>query len=90
MNKEDVLKAYEKLGEKDKEIVIEFCNFLISRNNDGWVTVREAAIRLGVSPTTMRRWVDGGIVRSRNLGERKTLVSVEDIDSIKERRRSEA
>jgi excisionase family DNA binding protein len=90
MNKEDVLKAYEKLGEKDKEIVIEFCNFLISRNNDGWVTVREAAIRLGVSPTTMRRWVDGGIVRSRNMGERKTLVSVEDIDSIKERRRSEA
>lgn len=90
MNKEDVLKAYEKLGEKDKEIVIEFCNFLISRNNDGWVTVREAAIRLGVSPTTMRRWVDDGIVRSRNLGERKTLVSVEDIDSIKERRRSEA
>ena len=90
MNKEDVLKAYEKLGEKDKETVIAFCDFLISRNNDGWVTVREAAIRLGVSPTTMRRWVDGGIVRSRNMGERKTLVSVEDIDSIKERRRSEA
>lgn len=90
MNKEEVLKAYEKLGEKDKEIVIAFCDFLISRNNNGWVTVREAAIRLGVSPTTMRRWVDGGIVRSRNLGERKTLVSVEDIDSIKERRRSEA
>ncbi len=89
MNEEEVLKAYEQLGEKDKEIVITFIEFLNARNSSGWITVREAAIRLGVSPNTMRRWVNDGVVRSHNAGERKTLISVEDIDSIKERRRSE-
>jgi hypothetical protein len=39
-----------------------------------WVTVAEAARRLGRDPSTVRRWVRGGSVACRRLGPHTTWI----------------
>ena len=43
-----------------------------------WITVAEAAERLGVSAKTVRR-MRGGRLRWRNVGERKTEMCEQDV-----------
>lgn len=47
--------------------------------NSDWVSVRSAAEMLGVSPMFIRRRIEEGIIRSKKISERKTLVSVRDV-----------
>lgn len=47
--------------------------------NSDWVSVRSAAEMLGVSPMFIRRKIEEGIIRSKKISERKTLVSVRDV-----------
>lgn len=88
MTTEEVFAAYERLADKDKTFVLEVIAFLQSENDKEWMTVREAALRLGLSPTSIRKKIEEGSVRSKNIAERKTLVAVEDVESIAKGRRS--
>lgn len=88
MTTEEVFAAYERLADKDKAFVLEVIAFLQSENDKEWMTVREAALRLGLSPTSIRKKIEEGSIRSKNIAERKTLVAVEDVESIAKGRRS--
>lgn len=88
MTTEEVFAAYERLADKDKTFVLEVIAFLQSENDKEWMTVREAALRLGLSPTSIRKKIEEGSIRSKNIAERKTLVAVEDVESIAKGRRS--
>ena len=88
MTTEEVFAAYERLADKDKTFVLEVIAFLQSENDKEWMTVREAALRLGLSPTSIRKKIEESSIRSKNIAERKTLVAVEDVESIAKGRRS--
>jgi len=40
------------------------------RTEPAWLTVTEAASRLSVSKTTIRRWIDAGTLRADHVGPR--------------------
>ena len=48
-----------------------------------WITVKTASEFLGVSKMSIRRKIEEGIIRTRRLGERKTLVALADIQSLR-------
>ena len=77
--------AYEKLSKKDQRILLGVATLLLkeSRVEDPeWIPIREAAELLGVSGATLRKKIEEGVVRSRNVGERKTTVLRSDIFSL--------
>lgn len=55
----------------------------VRENNKDWVTVKTAAEMLGLSKMTVRRKVTEGVIRSKKLGERKTLVALADVDALR-------
>lgn len=46
------------------------------------VTLREAAAALAVSPRTVRRWVDYGLLEAYRVGPRALRVSVGDVNRL--------
>ena len=44
---------------------------MTSLNEDGLITLREAARLLGLHPETVRRWSDSGVIPVYRLGERR-------------------
>ena len=84
---EEVYVAFEKLSDKNKAFVLEMMSYLQSENEKEWMTVREAGLRLGMSPTSIRRLIEDGTIRSKNVAERKTMVAVTDIESLEKGRK---
>lgn len=82
MNQKEMLELYNKLEPQDKELVMNFILLMNRKNNAEWISVREAANKIGYSTTTIRRLIEDGSIRSKNIGERKTLVLSEDINAI--------
>lgn len=89
MTSEEVYAAFQRLSDKDKAFVLDVIAYLQSDNEKEWMTVREAALQLGVSPNTIHRMAKEGSIRTKNIAERKTMVAVEDIDSIAEGKKQE-
>lgn len=89
MTSEEVYAAFQRLSDKDKTFVLDVIAYLQSGNEKEWMTVREAALQLGVSPNTIHRMAKEGSIRTKNIAERKTMVAVEDIDSIAEGKKQE-
>jgi excisionase family DNA binding protein len=60
----------------------------MSDNGERWLSLSAAAERLGVHPTTLRRWADNGDIATMLTpgGHRRFLIS--DLDRFAERRRS--
>ncbi len=88
MTTEKVYENFSKLSDKDKKFVLDVMDHLLSMNGEGWLPVRQAAIYLGVAPNTLRKMIEEGSIRSKNVAERKTLVSIEDIESIAQERKN--
>ena len=75
----------EKLSERDQRILLEMAKLLLKESlneDDGWITVKEAAKLLGVSSPFIRRKIDEGVFRAQNIGERKTRVLRSDVDNM--------
>ena len=75
----------EKLSERDQRILLEMAKLLLKESlneDDGWITVKEAAKLLGVSSPFVRRKIDEGVFRAKNIGERKTRVLRSDVDNL--------
>ena len=75
----------EKLSERDQRILLEMAKLLLKESlneDDGWITVKEAAKLLGVSAPFVRRKIDEGVFRAQNIGERKTRVLRSDVDNL--------
>ena len=75
----------EKLSERDQRILLEMAKLLLKESlneDDGWITVKEAAKLLGVSAPFVRRKIDEGVFRAKNIGERKTRVLRSDVDNL--------
>ena len=75
----------EKLSERDQRILLEMARLLLKESlneDDGWITVKEAAKLLGVSSPFIRRKIDEGVFRAQNIGERKTRVLRSDVDNM--------
>ena len=75
----------EKLSERDQRILLEMAKLLLKESlneDDGWITVKEAAKLLGVSSRFVRRKIDEGVFRAKNIGERKTRVLRSDVDNL--------
>ena len=75
----------EKLSERDQRILLEMARLLLKESlneDDGWITVKEAAKLLGVSAPFVRRKIDEGVFRAKNIGERKTRVLRSDVDNL--------
>jgi excisionase family DNA binding protein len=89
MTSEEVYAAFQRLSNEDKTFVLNVIAYLQSGNEKEWMTVREAALQLGVSPNTIHRMAKEGSIRAKNIAERKTMVAVEDIDSIAEGKKQE-
>ena len=89
MTSEEVYAAFQRLSNEDKAFVLNVIAYLQSGNEKEWMTVREAALQLGVSPNTIHRMAKEGSIRAKNIAERKTMVAVEDIDSIAEGKKQE-
>ncbi len=77
--------AYEKLSKKDQHILLGVATLLLKESkveDPEWIPIREAAELLGISGATLRKKIEEGVVRSRNVGERKTTVLRSDILSL--------
>lgn len=77
--------AYEKLSKKDQHILLGVAMLLLKESQTTtpeWIPVREAAELLGVSGATLRKKIEEGVVRSQNVGERKTVVLRSDVLSL--------
>lgn len=46
------------------------------------LTIAEAAMRLGVDPKTIRRWISSGTLAARRVGPRLIRIRVADLDAI--------
>ena len=46
---------------------------------DGWTTIEDAALSMGLQNTTIRRWANAGRIRSYPIGRRTRVVNIEEV-----------
>lgn len=80
MNTDEIIQMVAKLSPEQQmfigNVVVEMTK---SNANSDWVSVKSAAKMLDVSSMFIRRKIEEGVIRSKKMSERKTLVSVRDV-----------
>ena len=85
MTKDEFLEKFSLLTNDQQRIIGSLvCDMVAEKEgNKEWVTVKTASEMLGLSKMTIRRKIGEGIIRTRKIGERKTLVALADIDALR-------
>ncbi len=79
----DIKSAYNSLGPENQRVIRKLIDVMLEENaNAVWIPVSEAASLLSVSAPTVYKKIEEGVIRSRNVGERKTVVLRADILSL--------
>lgn len=81
---EKFIEAYNLLGEDKKRVIQKLISYFLEEAGDNkeWIPVNEAAALMGVSSPTVYKRIGEGVLRSRNVGERKTVVLRSDVLSL--------
>ncbi len=81
---QNFIEAYNSLGDDKKRVIQKLISYFLEESNDNkeWISVNEAAFLMGVSSPTIYKKISDGVLRSRNVGERKTVVLRSDILSL--------
>jgi len=58
----------------------------VAQKGEGWLTVRQAAKRLGVHPATLRRWANQGMLRAMRTPGGHRRFAAEDIERFQRQR----
>lgn len=85
MTKSEFEEQFSKLSIEQQRIVGSLvCDMIaVGEGNKDWISVKTASEMLRLSKMTIRRKVEEGVIRSRKLGQRKTLVSRIDIENLR-------
>ena len=85
MTKSEFEEKFSKLSIEQQRIIGSLVCDMVAEGegNKDWISVKTASEMLGLSKMTIRRKIEEGVIRSKNLGKRKTLVALADIDALR-------
>lgn len=82
METKQVMALYDRLTESQKEAFDLLLVTINPETKSDWISVADAAGILGISPQTLRVKISQGVIPSRNVGTRKTVVERKTVERL--------